>query len=169
LSPFIEKLGFRKPSVGSHYWRWTFQNDIRRIQREDPEARFVLVGFSVGGGVVHSIAQTLEKDGIFIDLVVYIDAHSFLHCLEKRPRNVGKVVNINSSSWLLAGRCHPGEECHHVDTFFHLAAPRQQKTLDTLCRELVELTARCSPAFLTGQASGTVGVSTAAKVGERTR
>jgi hypothetical protein len=143
LAPYVEELGFCKPKVASHYWRWAFQNDIRRIHQADPAARFVLVGYSIGGSVVYSMAQTLAKDGIFIDLIIYIDAHSFVHNFNPRPANVGKIVGINSASWVLAGKCHDGEECHCVDTVFHLAAPRQETTLLVLARELTELAASC--------------------------
>jgi len=139
VAAFVEQLGFCKPRVASHYWRWCFQNEIRRIHQEDPAACFVLVGYSIGGSVVYSMAQTLEEEGIFIDLMVYIDAHSFIHDLNQRPANVGKVVGINSTSWCLSGKCHPGEECHWVETLFHLKAPRKEQTLHTLARELTEL------------------------------
>jgi hypothetical protein len=143
MAPCVEELGFSKPKVASHYWRWSYQNDIRRIHEEDPRAHFVLVGYSIGGGVVHSMARTLEKDGIFIDLVIYIDAHSLTHSLKEKPANVGKIVSINSTAWMLAGKCHCGEECHQVKTLFHLAAPRQEKTLDVLSSELLKLAAAC--------------------------
>jgi hypothetical protein len=143
LAPCIEALGFCKPKVASHYSRWAFQNDIRRVHREDPRAHFVLVGYSMGGGVVHAIAQALEKDGIFIDLMVYIDAHGFFQDLNRRPSNVGKIVSMNCSSWLLAGKGRPGEECHHIDTCFHLAAPRQKETLQILAGELFGVAACC--------------------------
>jgi hypothetical protein len=145
MAPCVEELGFCKPKVASHYWRWSYQDDIRRIHQEDPDARFVLVGYSVGGGVVHSMAKTLEKDGIYIDLVVYIDPHSLTHDISTRPANVGKIVSINSTAWMLAGKCHCGEECHKVNTLFHLATPRQQKTLDVLSDELLKLADACGP------------------------
>jgi hypothetical protein len=150
--PYVEELGFCKPKVASHYWRWSYQNDIRCIHRRDPEARFVLVGYSIGGSVVLSMARALEKDSIFIDLLVYIDAHSFIHSFKTRPANVGKIVSINSTGWFLPGKCHPGEECHSVDTFFHLAIPHQEKTLHTLARELTELATTCCGVRATGSA-----------------
>jgi hypothetical protein len=156
VGPYVEELGFCAPKVACHYWRWSFQNDIRRIHEQDPEAHFVLVGYSIGGSVVHSMARSLEKDGIFIDLLVYIDAHTFVNDLDKRPANVGKIVSINSCAWVLRGKCHACDECHSVDTKFHLAAVQQEKTLVTLAQELTELaTAVCGapghPALPSGQ------------------
>jgi hypothetical protein len=143
VAGYVEQLGFCEPRVASHYWRWCFQNEIRKIHQEDPEARIVLVGYSIGGSVVYSMAETLEKDGIFIDLIVYLDAHSFIHDLNHRPGNVGKVVSINSSSLWLPGKCHVGEDCHHVDTFWHLALPRKDETLQTLGQALSDLAHDC--------------------------
>jgi hypothetical protein len=146
VAPSVEELGFCRTKVACHYWRWSYQNEIRRIHQEDPQAHFVLVGYSVGGGVVHAMAQNLAKDGIFIDLMIYIDAHCITGDLEDRPPNVGKIVGINSTAWTLAGQCHCGEECHTVHTLFHLAAPKQQETLDILGCELLKLAAACCAA-----------------------
>jgi pimeloyl-ACP methyl ester carboxylesterase len=141
VAPFVEKLGFPRPKVASHYWRWSFQSDIRQIHQADPDARFVLVGYSIGASVACSMAETLGRDGIFIDLLVYIDAHSFIHDFTKRPPNVGRIVSINSSAPFFSGKCRAGEECYQVDTMLHLATPRQETTLHILAHELTELAA----------------------------
>ncbi len=136
VADYVEQMGFCKPRVACHYWRWCFQNEIRKIHAEDPDARFVLVGYSIGGSVVYSMAQTLEADGIFIDEIIYIDAHSFIHDFNHRPANVGKVASLNSTGWFLPGKCHAGEDCVTINTVFHLAIPRKDETLQALAREL---------------------------------
>jgi hypothetical protein len=136
VKPFVEELGFCNVKVATHYWRWSFERDIRRVRAQDPDARFVLVGYSIGGSVVCSMAHALEQDGIFIDLIVYIDAHSFVNDFTKRPTNVGKIVAINSNAWVLRGTCRPGQECYTVDTRFHLATPRRDETLQILAEKV---------------------------------
>jgi hypothetical protein len=146
VGPHVEEDGFRKPRVASHYWRKAFLKEIRRVRCEDPQARFVLVGYSIGGSVVYGMAQDLQADGIFIDLMIYIDAHSFIHDLGCHPQNVGKVVSINSSSLFLPGKCHPGEECYHVDTPRHLAIPHKDETLAIMTEALRQVrAAACAP------------------------
>lgn len=141
MAPYVEDLGFCRPKVACHFWRWSYQNDIRRIHCTDPEARFVLVGYSMGASVVYSMAQALEKDGVFIDLIILIDGHTFVHDFKETPSNVGRVVSINSTAWALTGKCRPGQTCYTVETFFHLAAPRQPEALRVLGMELIETAA----------------------------
>jgi hypothetical protein len=138
----VKGHGFRKPRVGSHYWRWRFQNEIRRLHREDPQARIVLIGYSIGGGVVHSMARALEADGIPIALVLYVDAHSFVNDFHDRPTNVCRVVNVISSAPCLRGRVLAGaEENYQVPGTWHLGVPRHEATLAVLARELARVAA----------------------------
>jgi hypothetical protein len=138
----IQGQGFRKPRVGSHYWRWRFQTEIRRIHRHDPQARFVLIGYSIGGGVVRSMARALEADGIPIALVLYVDAHSVVNDLHERPANVCRVVNILSTSVCLRGRVLAGAaENYQVPGTWHLGVPRHDATLGLLARELARVAA----------------------------
>jgi hypothetical protein len=138
---YVEELGFCKPPLATHYGRWCLQKKIRRLHQEDPGARFVLVGYCIGASVVYAMAETLQADGIFIDRLIYIDAHSFVHDLSKHPWNVGKIVSISSSNWFLSGKCQAGQQCHRVDTFWHLGVPRSTETLEVLARELTEVAA----------------------------
>lgn len=146
VGKYVEQLGFPQPRIACHYWKWCFEDEIRRIHQEDPAARFVLVGYSIGGGVVYSIAQTLEPEGIFFDLIVYIDPHSFIHCLDEQPKNVGKVVNVYSAGPILGCSDLAASENYYVPCVWHLGAPRQEATLDVLARELGLLATAC-PCF----------------------
>ncbi len=146
VAPYLEQFGFQPPRVASHYWRWQFQDEIRKIHRDDPDASFVLVGYSIGAGVVHAMAEALAADGIAIDLMVYIDGHSFGPGFDRRPANVRRVVSINSAALALGGRAHAGEEAHRVNTPSHLAAPHLEETLNVLSEALNDLAAPDRPA-----------------------
>jgi pimeloyl-ACP methyl ester carboxylesterase len=137
ISDYIEELGLKRPRVATHYWRWCFQKEMRRIYQRDPEARFVLIGYSMGGGVVQEIARTMAAEGIPIALVVFIDAHGICSDLDHRPGNVVRTVNINSQSPILHGRVLADAENYQVNTFRHLAAPKNVECLETLARELI--------------------------------
>ena len=141
VAPYIEDLGFSKTKVGTHYSRWSFQDEIRRIHAQDPGAHFVLIGYSIGGGVVHAMAESLRADGISIDLMVLIDGHSFRHRLSETPANVERVVAINSASPWLAGQSFASQASYSVNAFFHLAAPRREETLRILGNELIHTAA----------------------------
>ena len=103
--------------------------------------------YSIGGSVVYSMAQALARDGIFIDLIFYIDPHTFVHNFNERPPNVGRIVAVNSMAWVLPGKYYSGDATHTVDTRFHLAAVRQWKTLAVLAYELTALATAVTAAY----------------------
>ena len=142
MSDFIEDLGLKRPRVATHYWRWRFQDEIRAIYQRDPEARIVLIGYSMGGGVVQEIARTMCAEGVPIALVIFIDPHGICSDFDHRPGNVVRSVNILSRSPILGGRALGEAENHEVDTFWHLAAPKNRTCVETLARELVGVAAR---------------------------
>lgn len=140
MNPVGETLknhGYVHNQTATHYWRWSFQDKIRQVYRCDPQARIVLVGYSIGAGVVHGMAHTLEKEGIPIALLVYLDGHTFIEDFHDRPANVERAVCIRSSSFILRGALI--EESNYVemiDGSRHLSVPKKEATLELLLREL---------------------------------
>jgi hypothetical protein len=142
----IEGLGLPRPRVASHYWRWAFQNEVRRIRAEDPCARFVLIGYSIGGGVTHSMCRALEADGVEIALLVYVDAHTFVNDFHRRPANVCRVVNVISSALCLPGKVLPEADANYrVEGVWHLGVPKHEATLEVLAQELDRVAATVPP------------------------
>src|SRR2546422_4435526 len=58
---YVHKLGFHKTYYGQLYHKAYFEKKAISIHKEDPDARFVLVGFSFGANMVRSIAQALKN------------------------------------------------------------------------------------------------------------
>jgi hypothetical protein len=133
----LTKQGFVHNQTASHYYRWSFQNKIRCVRQCDPQARIVLVGYSIGAGVVHSMANTLDKEGIPVALMVYLDGHSFVSNFHQRPGNTERIVCITSSSLVLRGIAVPEADCIvEVGNSRHLSVPKKDATLQILLREL---------------------------------
>jgi hypothetical protein len=145
IEGYIESLGFCKPHTATHYWQWQFEKEIRRVHQQDPGAHFVLVGYSMGGGVVHAMAQNLAADGVRIDLVFYIDPQSVTEDLTAHPRTTLRVVNVTSDGPLLRGLPLDGACNEHVSGVWHLGVPRDARTLEFLARELAAVATALPP------------------------
>jgi len=135
---YLQGLGFRTYYGEVYHGDW-LKRELRKVHQEDPQARFVLVGYSAGGNVVHGLAQDTQADGIFIDTVVYLDAPWVYNSLPKRPANVGRVVSIYTSSSLLGGHALEGADNYQLTNTKHLAAPTHELTLELLAGVLAEV------------------------------
>jgi hypothetical protein len=135
---YLQQLGFSKIYFGQLYDWWWFKSKIRRAYREDPCARFVIVGYSWGASMAHSLAWAVQKEGIRIDLIVYLDAVAFCRKFHHRPENVCRVLNITSFS-LLCGV--PSERAENIreSNVWHFGPPTHPRTLEALAANLVTL------------------------------
>ena len=73
---YVNELGFGKTYLGQMYHAAYFNREIHRIAGEDPEARFVLIGFSFGANLVRDLAASAKKDDISIDLLIYLGGNT---------------------------------------------------------------------------------------------
>src|SRR5262245_33944291 len=64
LAAHCHRLGVCNTYSGQMYHGKSFRNTIVRIRQEDPDSRFVLVGFSLGANVVRWIAHELGRQNI---------------------------------------------------------------------------------------------------------
>ena len=129
---YVQSLGFIKTYYGQCYHGGTMAKEIGRLHTEDPNAHFALIGYGVGAKTVRSLADTLRYDGIFVDLLVYFGGDG----LERRPANVGRVVNFRTKEGTTAGELL--EDAVNV-TFSDVSSygsPAHQFALETLAHEL---------------------------------
>lgn len=142
LRDYVQSLGFIKTYYGHMHHTQTFADEIRKCRANDVEARFVLVGFDGGASRVRKIAQSLQCEGVAIDLMVYLDpvcvGNESLH----PPENVLRVVNLTSNSVLAGPRTIDGAENLHYPEAGHYEVPTYPLTLDTLAKELADVAAR---------------------------
>jgi hypothetical protein len=135
---YVQDLGFHKTYYGElHHLLW-FKSEIRRIHQDDPQARFVLIGYCLGGKAVQCLAHETANDGLFIDLVVFLDAPAVSCEARHRPANVGRVLSIRSSG-LVGGRTLEGAENLYLTDAKHWSAPTHEQTLATLAAALLEV------------------------------
>lgn len=145
MTAYLRRLGFSQ----THYeplmsYRATMRQ-IRAIRQSDPDAKIVLVGYSVGALVVRRLANDLEKENIVVDRLVYLGGDFIDNTQRSRPGNVTTVVNIRGHGSPFSG----------YDLFFngadidnavnvrldsrHFFLPSRGQTMETLASTLASL------------------------------
>ena len=140
LRDFVHGLGFRQTYYGQIYHVPYFKKQIRRIHQEDPEAHFILVGFSVGANLVHSMASSVKREGIWVDALVYLSGNNPVTPIPKsRPENVGHVVNLLAGGMMKDfGECRYAENVR-LSNAWHFDSPMHVQTREALARELAQV------------------------------
>ncbi len=137
LCDYIQDLGFCKTYYGQLYHLWQFKHEIRKIHEQDPDAHFVLVGFSLGCNYVHSLAESVAKDDIKIDLIVWLSGnHPVEPMPHHKPDNVCRVVNMLASGLMWTRGERDWAENQRLEHTLHFGAPTHPQTLAMLSREL---------------------------------
>jgi hypothetical protein len=139
---YVQSLGFIKTYFGYFYHPWYFHREAVRIHQEEPDARFVLVGFSFGANAARGMANMLKDDHIPVDLLVYFGGNTFDNTPDTTPDNALKVVNILSTGFIWNGSDLDRAENIHYDDCWHFGSPAHKKSTDMLTRELAVVARR---------------------------
>src|SRR5207247_5004367 len=89
------QAGFTKVYSGQGYHDTFFAAEMHRLAREEPDARFVLVGFSMGADYAASLAESVAQYGIPITLLASVDPYWWSTAPTRRPPNVQQVMHIH--------------------------------------------------------------------------
>jgi hypothetical protein len=138
---YLHSMGFRKTYFGQLYHTPYFEKEICRLRQEEPEAEFVLVGFSLGANMVRSMAQHVKDQGIDIALLVYLGGNTLEDIPYDRPDNARRIVNILASGCIWNGAWLEGAENLHLTDVYHFGSPTHPQTLELLAREMTEVAA----------------------------
>jgi hypothetical protein len=142
LRDYIQSLGFSKTYYGQMFHTWHFETEVAKIHKEDPEARFVLVGFSFGANFVRDICQSANKEGISVDLLVYLGGNTLSDCPKDQPENACRILNILASGCIWNGDTMQHAENIQETGVWHFGSPTHPHTLETLANELAIVVAR---------------------------
>lgn len=69
----LAEQGFAKVYSGQLCHALWLAGEMRRVHKDDPEARFVVVGYDLGGPVAARIARDAADDGLAVDALVLLD------------------------------------------------------------------------------------------------
>lgn len=73
LRSAVNAAGFSKVHIGQVVHTLTLKDEIRKIHCNDPDARFVVVGFDLGAGEAEKLATYAADVGAAVDAVVLLD------------------------------------------------------------------------------------------------
>jgi hypothetical protein len=141
LRDYVQGLGFVKTYYGQLYHAGYFHKEIRRLHAEDPDARFVLVGFSFGANAVRDLARSMQDEGIRVDLLVYLGGNTLHNTPEDQPAGAGRLINVLAQGSVWNGDTLDRAENIRVPDVWHFGSPSHPATLLALARGLVEVAA----------------------------
>ena len=142
LTEYIQQLGYIKTHYGQLYHLWEFKKEMRRIHEQDPQARFVLIGFSFGANMVRELANAVKENAILIDLLVYLGGNTLENNQETQPDHVLHVVNILAAGCIWNGTTMDRADNIHHTNVWHFGSPTHPKTRALLAREFAVVAAR---------------------------
>jgi len=142
LRDYVQDLGFPKTYFGHLYHTPWFAKELRRIHDEDPAARFVLVGFSLGSPMAHALAQSARDADVNIDLLVYLSGNLPWAPPASRPPNVERVITIIAGSPTQEGSPVEGTDEYYLTDAWYFGTPAHRQTLQALGEELVTIASR---------------------------
>ena len=145
VAAYFRSIGFANTSCFQFLSTWKVRRQIATIRRSDPEARIVLLGYSVGANFVRSLANNVQREGIHIDCLIYLGGDTIFNSPTSRPPNVGQIVNITGHGMIFLGRDIyfkgdniDGAVNHRVDVR-HILLPGQGDTISLIGEQLITL------------------------------
>jgi hypothetical protein len=139
---YVQELGFHKTYYGQMYSAGQFGREIRRIREADPEARFVLIGFSFGANFVRDLTISAGKENIPIDLLVYLGGNTLENRPQDQPENAARIINILASGLIWNGDTLDRAENLQEPDVWHFGTATHPHTLNLLAHELATVAAR---------------------------
>jgi hypothetical protein len=132
------RAGFTKVYNGQFYHGGWFADELRRLHTEEPDAHFVVVGFGSGVEVAASLAESVAKDGIAIDLLASVDAPFWSSAPQKQPANVQQAMAVHGQSLFGATDAVAGQDIE-VPAGFLDNVTAHPLTLDRLAHALAQV------------------------------
>jgi len=146
LRDYVNRLGFNQTYYCQLYHYWWVEKEIHRLAQTDPEAHFVLVGFSFGTNEVCSITRHLQAHQIPIDLLIYLGGDTLHNVPKDRPANARRIINITARgcNLLFLGLIWDGVDLDgatnvRVTEVGHSSLPTYRQTVELLSRSLAEV------------------------------
>lgn len=145
------EAGFRNSSTFNLYHEGLAEKlacRVREIHACHPGCRVMLIGYSSGALIARGAAKRVEREGICIDTLVYLDAAilNFIACTEE-PCNVRRHVLIYREGLPLPKVYGESSVCR-VEEWNHFRVPTSQCAYDRLLCEAIQLAdeaSRCRP------------------------
>jgi hypothetical protein len=142
LTEYIHQLGYTKTHYGQFFHEWSFKKKMCNIHKEDPQARFVVIGFSLGSYMACELVNAAKKDDLPVDALIYLGGFILDNTPKTQPDNAGYIANILSSGLLIKGPQMDRAENLRYTNVWHFGLPTHPQTRELLARQLAVVAAR---------------------------
>ncbi len=148
LSHYVTALGYRNVTYGQMWDNARCEEAVRKLRRDDPQARVVLVGYSAGVYLVRDITRDLGRDGVQVDLLFYLGGDLLTNAPEDKPGNAARIVNVRGRGLVLLrggavnGADLDGCENRLFTDVAHRGLPSDPRVLEMLAGELAAVAGR---------------------------
>lgn len=152
VAAYFRSIGFKNTTSYQFPFTMLARKQIETVRRSDPDARIVLLGFSVGANCVRGVANNLQKENMHIDCLIYVAGDTIFDSATSRPANVGQIVNITGHGLIFYGRdiVFKGDDIdgainRRLDAR-HMSIPQQRETIETIGAQLIALASKSNAA-----------------------
>lgn len=140
LRQTIASWGYLPPRLVQFYQGKTVVREIVRLQAEQPEARFLIFGYSAGAQTTSWVINQLhDHHGIDVNTVVYAAGITLVDVERSRPAYIGKIIHIRDGGRIIPGMELTGAENYRFTDVKHYGSPTHPNTLTILKDELHRL------------------------------
>ncbi len=150
VAAYFRSIGFKNTTCYQFPMTWKVRQQVESIRKSDPEARIILLGYSVGANCVRGIANHMQRENLHLDCLIYVAGDTIFNSAASKPANVGQIVNITGHGLIFYGRdlffkgdTIDGAINHRLDAR-HMSIPQQRETMEAIGQQLVGLANKSS-------------------------
>lgn len=132
---YLTQLGFVRTYYGQFYHDAAMVQEIIRLRREDPFARFVVVGYEYGSTAARRVVIDAAAAGVEIDMLALLEPKATVADLPPLD-GVRRVVVVRSSKWSNKEVADDVVEVVTLPCHWRFGVPTHPVTLDLLAEEV---------------------------------
>ncbi len=138
---YVHQLGFRKTYLGQMYHQGYFGREMLRLHAEDPDARFIVVGFDRGAETARALAEQMSRSEVPIDALLLLSPNG-LEGFTVQAGQIPRIVSIAPDDPNRDVPLPPFAESIRLQELSPTQIPGHSVTLDLLTRALTESASR---------------------------
>lgn len=147
VADYVRRLGFSHTEYAQFFEIESYREEFRRVHAQDPDARLVIVGFSLGGFTGEWLSEQLAHDHVPVALLVLVDGKGLSPYPHEGPGKAAppEIVNVIAPSVFETTPKLDGAKNVPLAGVWHFGAPAHHVTLTTLAHELTAVAAAPVP------------------------
>lgn len=135
---YLARLGFVRTYYGQFYHDAVMVEEIVRLRREDPFARFVVVGYEFGAAAARRVVIDAAAAGVEVDMVALLEPKATAADLPPLD-GARRFVIIRSTKWWSKEAVEESAEVITLPCHSRFGVPTHPVTLDLIVEEVSHL------------------------------